>query len=65
MFKSTPVDAMVTTSAEPPDEMNGKGKPFVEFWEDPGLTRTQVRDGWFVTTHSGHMDADSYLWIES
>jgi acyl-coenzyme A synthetase/AMP-(fatty) acid ligase len=43
----------------------GPGCPFVEFWDDPGLTGTHIRDGWFVTTHTAKIDADGYVWIES
>lgn len=42
----------------------GPGAPFVEYWDDAGLTGTHVRDGWFVTTHHGRIDADGWLWIE-
>jgi acetyl-CoA synthetase len=43
----------------------GPGCPFVEYWGDPGLTQTQVRDGWFVTRHSAKIDADGWIWLES
>jgi len=29
MFRSTPVESIVTSKAEPPNEMNGSGRPFV------------------------------------
>ncbi len=42
MFKRTPVDAMVTTSADPPKEMNGKGKALGG--QEPG-DHAEVDDG--------------------
>jgi acetyl-CoA synthetase len=43
----------------------GPACPFMEYWADPGLTQTHLRDGWFVTTKTAKIDAEGYIWIES
>jgi acetyl-CoA synthetase len=43
----------------------GPGAPFLEYWGDPGLTQTHVRDGWFVTTRTARVDAEGYIWVET
>ncbi len=43
----------------------GPACPFMEYWADPGLTQTHVRDGWFLTTRTARIDAEGYLWIDA
>jgi long-subunit acyl-CoA synthetase (AMP-forming) len=37
----------------------------MEYWGDPGLTATHIRDGWFLTTRTARIDAEGYLWIDA
>jgi acyl-CoA synthetase (AMP-forming)/AMP-acid ligase II len=43
----------------------GPGAPFLEYWEDPGLTSRHLQDGWFHTPARGRLDDDGALWIGS
>jgi acetyl-CoA synthetase len=40
----------------------GIAAPFLEYWNDPTLTKSAIRDGWFVTTQRGRLDSDGYFW---
>ena len=41
----------------------GPGAPFLEYWEDPGLTARHLQDGWFHTPARGRLDDEGALWI--
>ena len=41
----------------------GPATPFVEYWEDPGLTSRHLQDGWFLTPARGRLDDEGVLWI--
>jgi acetyl-CoA synthetase len=41
----------------------GPAAPFLEYWEDPGLTARHLQDGWFHTPARGRLDDEGVLWI--
>jgi acetyl-CoA synthetase len=41
----------------------GPSAPFLEYWEDPGLTARHLQDGWFHTPARGRLHDDGSLWI--